>query len=135
MLKAKIDEYNDYVSKQKDGVAEVPVYDAREDIRKLVKLGPVFGIRFLFVFEKAAAFQMARLDMSAFGHKLLFSMSRDDAVLLDSNRQHPELLPANCFIYTDGRSRISMRPYIVNGLPLYPEWEVDEDGNVSERRL
>ena len=135
MLKAKIDEFNEFVSRQKDGVAEVPVYDAREDIRKLVKLGPVFGIRFLFVFEKAAAFQMARLDMSAFSHKLLFSMSRDDAIQLDSNRQHPELLPAGCFIYTDGQRRISMRPYIVKGLPLYPEWEVDDDGNVSERRI
>ena len=135
ILKEKIEKYNEETRKRKNAAPEVPVYDAREDIRKLTKLGPVFGIRFLFVFEKAAAFQMTRLDMSAFGHKLLFSMSRDDAVLLDSNRQHPELLPANCFIYTDGRSRISMRPYIVNGLPLYPEWEVDEDGNVSERRL
>ncbi|MBR0114815.1 MAG: hypothetical protein IJM11_06505 [Firmicutes bacterium] len=127
-------EHNEMVELSRGASSEgSSVSDARGDIKRLVKLGPIFGLHFMFVIERAAAFQMTGLELSAFSHKLVFPMSKDDAAVLECHRQHPELLRAGTFMYTDGHKAISMRPYITPGVPLYPEWEVGPDGEVRER--
>ncbi len=133
-IKKKIDEFNAGIASAAASSEDLKITDARDDIRRLIKLGPIFGIHFLFVFERAAAFKMTPLDISAFGHRLLFSMSRDDAMTLEASRQHPELLSAGCFMYTDGQRVVSMRPYMTKGVPLYPGWELGDEGEVTERK-
>ncbi len=134
-----LEEYNARVAqyeamKQSGGGSEKsgPVYDAREDMKWILKRASAYGIHFLFAFEQARDFLDTRIDENSFRHKLLFSMSRDDSASIMGSRKANEIDKGVC-VYSDGKDTFTMHPHIYFGVPCNG-WQVDEQGTVTPRK-
>ena len=134
-----LEEYNARVAqyeamKQSGGGNEKsgPVYDAREDMKWILKRASAYGIHFLFAFEQARDFLDTRIDENSFRHKLLFSMSRDDSASIMGSRKANEIDKGVC-VYSDGKDTFTMHPHIYFGVPCNG-WQVDEQGTVTPRK-
>ena len=132
-----LDEYNAKVNQQKkeSPVHEsnrVGLYDARQDFEWIIKRAPNFGIHFVFCFEQPKDFIATKIDEKSFLHKLMFSMSKDDALTIAGNRKANEIEDGVC-LYTDGKDSFTMRPHIYRGVPCNG-WMVEDSGNVVQKR-
>ena len=133
--KRLLDEYNRAcaaaeVQTETTAQEESGVYDARDDLKWLIKHAPSYGTHFLFCFRQGMGFQSLQLSESMFRHKLLFSMPRDEAQQLLGNRKASEL-EDSVGIYSSGTESYTFRPHIHAGLPM-AGWRVDAGGEVVE---
>lgn len=131
------DAYNASVGQKKAAPAApdpsgVTLYDARQDFEWTIKRAPNYGTHFLFCFEQPRDFITARVDVRSFQHKLLFSMSKDDALSIAGNRKANEIEAGIC-LYTDGKDSFTMRPHAYRDVPCNG-WVVDDKGNVVQKR-
>lgn len=110
---------------------EGSVYDARDDLKWLLKHGSNFGIHFLLCFPRAQDFIDLKLDGHAFRHKLLFPVSRDESLAIISSRKANEI-DGGTFVYSDSRSFYTMRPHIYKGIPCNG-WSINEKGQIVQR--
>ena len=108
-----------------------PIYDARADLEWIIKRASSYGLHFVFCFEQGLDFINLKLDETAFRHKLLFSMSRDESLALSGNRKANEV-DEGSFVYTNGKVAFTMRPHIYRGVPCNG-WMVDDDGKIIQR--
>lgn len=108
------------------------IYDARDDMDWIIKRASAYGIHFMFCFEQAKDFTDTRLDERAFRHKLAFAMSREDSSEILGNRKANEIESGVC-LYSNGKDMYSMHPHLYYGVPCNG-WQIDEHGNVVQRR-
>lgn len=108
------------------------IYDARDDMEWIIKRASAYGIHFMFCFEQAKDFTDTRLDERAFRHKLAFAMSREDSSEILGNRKANEIEAGVC-LYSNGKDIYSMHPHLYYGVPCNG-WQIDENGNVVQRR-
>lgn len=132
-----LDEYNAKVNQQKAATTAVEdsgigLYDARQDVEWIIKRAPNYGTHFLFCFEQPRDFITTKMDEKSFQHKLLFSMSKDDALTISGSRKANEIEDGVC-LYSDGKVNFTMRPHVYRGVPCNG-WLVDEQGNVIQKR-
>lgn len=132
-----LDEYNAKVNQQKAATpatedSGIGLYDARQDVEWTIKRAPNYGTHFLFCFEQPRDFITTKVDEKSFQHKLLFSMSKDDALTISGNRKANEIEDGVC-LYSDGKVSFTMRPHVYRGVPCNG-WMVDEQGNVIQKR-
>ena len=132
-----LDEYNAKVNQQKQSVPDnsssgVGLYDARQDLEWTIKRAPNYGTHFIFFFEQPKDFISTKIDEKSFQHKLMFSMSKDDALTISGNRKANEVEDGVC-LYTDGKDSFTMRPHVYRGVPCNG-WMVDDSGNVVQKR-
>lgn len=132
-----LDEYNAKVNQQKAATTAtedsgIGLYDARQDVEWTIKRAPNYGTHFLFCFEQPRDFITTKMDEKSFQHKLLFSMSKDDALIIAGSRKANEIEDGVC-LYTDGKESFTMRPHLYRGVPCNG-WMVDEKGNVLQKR-
>ena len=73
-----------------------------------------------------------KINEKSFQHKLMFSMSKDDALTIAGNRKANEIEDGVC-LYTDGKDSFTMRPHVYRGVPCNG-WMVDDSGNVVQKR-
>lgn len=109
------------------------IYDAREDMKWVVKRASAYGIHFLFCFEQAKDFIDTKLDQRSFRHKIAFAMSREDSSEVIGSRRANEIEAGVC-LYSNGKDSFSMHPHLYNGVPCNG-WQIDDEGNVVQRRL
>lgn len=132
---ASVQEYNAADKKaQEEEVAqeeeELTIRDARGDLEWILKNGSFFGLHFLFYFEQGCDFVNLRMRSNVFKHKILFSMSKDDAMEIGCRKA--SAIDAGTFVYSNGKDVYTMRPHIFSGIPLNG-WIVDDEGNVEQR--
>ena len=134
-----ITEYNqqeDVVNVQDFDDAEddekVGIYDAREDMKWLIKRASNYGVHFVFCFDQAKDFLSLKLDEKAFQHKILFAMAKDESISIMNSRKANELEGGTC-VYTDGKDMFTIRPHLYRGVPLNG-WMIDDDGKIVQRR-
>lgn len=132
-----LDEYNAKVNQQKTAAPaednnRVGLYDARQDFEWTIKRAPNYGTHFLFCFEQPKDFITTKIDEKSFQHKMMFSMSKDDALTIAGNRKANEIEDGVC-LYTDGKDSFTMRPHVYRGVPCNG-WMVDDSGNVVQKR-
>ena len=132
-----LDEYNARVNQQKsatpaEDTSRRGLYDARQDFEWTIKRAPNYGTHFVFCFEQPKDFITTKIDEKSFQHKLLFSMSKDDALTIAGNRKANEIEDGVC-LYTDGKDIFTLRPHIYRGVPCNG-WMVDEAGHVIQKR-
>ena len=132
-----LDEYNAKVNQQKTSIpAEnsngVGLYDARQDFEWTIKRAPNYGTHFMFCFEQPKDFITTKIDEKSFQHKLMFSMSKDDALTIAGNRKANEIEDGVC-LYTNGKDSFTMRPHVYRGVPCNG-WMVDDSENVVQKR-
>lgn len=132
-----ISEYNAMVNQQKPVVPpetsnEIGLYDARQDLEWTIKRAPNYGTHFVFCFEQPKDFITTKINEKSFQHKLMFSMSKDDALTIAGNRKANEIEDGVC-LYTDGKDSFTMRPHVYRGVPCNG-WMVDDSGNVVQKR-
>lgn len=108
------------------------IYDARDDMKWIVKRASAYGIHFLFCFEQAKDFIDTGLDEHAFRHKLAFAMSREDSSEVIGSRKANEIETGVC-LYSNGKDSYSMHPHIYRGVPCNG-WQIDDNGKVVQRR-
>ena len=127
-----IDEYNKKLAMAKENSrAETEViYDARSDMKSIVTRASLFGLHFLFYFERANDFVNIHIDGRMFKHKILFSMSNQESFSIMGSRKASDI-GDGVFIYTDDRDICTMRPHIFKGVTLNG-WSVDEEGNIVQ---
>ena len=134
----QIEAYNQTIQKENDeqtergqqAEEENTVYDAREDVKLLLKRGARFGVHFLFCFEHGQDFLRLKLDEKLFRHKLLFPMPVDDARSIAGNKKAAKL-ESGSFVYTNGLDCFTMRPHIHYGVP-WNGWKLDRDDSVVQ---
>ena len=108
------------------------IYDARDDMEWIIKRASAYGIHFMFCFEQAKDFTDTKLDERAFRHKLAFAMSREDSSEILGNRKANEIEAGVC-LYSNGKDMYSLHPHLYYGVPCNG-WQIDENGNVVQRR-
>lgn len=102
------------------------MYDARADMLWILKRASNYGLHFVFSFERGQDFLNLRLDANLFRHKILFLMSREEAVNISSSRKASEL-EEGCFVYTNGNETFTYRPHIHPNVS-YGLWALDKEG-------
>lgn len=132
---ASVQEYNTADKKAQEEEAaqeeeELTIRDARNDLEWILKNGSFFGLHFLFYFEQGCDFVNLRMRSQVFKHKILFSMSKDDAMEIGCRKA--SAIDAGTFVYSNGKDVYTMRPHIFNGIPLNG-WIVDDEGNVEQK--
>jgi hypothetical protein len=129
------DNKDDYVSddsKDNEQKNEVySAYDARDDLKYILTHGPRYGYHFIAVFHTCAELDQCKIDTGLFRHKLLFRISRADAVSLlgSSSATAVAQLGDHSFRYSNGLDALSYRPYLHSGLK-WDGWEL-VDGMVK----
>lgn len=134
-----IAEYNalrDAIEKSEKGLeaelnCEEQIYDARDDLKWLLKRGSSFGMHFLLCFSRAQDFTDLKLDGHTFKHKVLFPMSKDESLVILSSRKANEI-EGGTFVYSDSRTVCTMRPHIYRGVPCNG-WSIDEKGQIVQK--
>ncbi len=116
--------------KQDEGVL-VGIYDARDDVEWIIKRAPNYGLHFLFCFDQGRDFINLRLDENAFRHKILFPMSKDEALAIMGSRKANEIGDGMC-VYSSGKETFTFRPHIYRGVPCNG-WTIDDNGNIVQR--
>lgn len=132
-------EYNNGISSPQNNTAqnsdnsasESGVYDARSDMKWIVRSASNFGLHFLFCFEKGQDFLNVGLDETSFRHKILFSMSKDEALALSGSRKANEIEDGT-FVYTDGKDTVTFRPHIYRQVTCNG-WVIDDNGNIVQK--
>lgn len=100
-------------------------YDARDDLKYILTHGPRYGYHFIAVFHTCAELEQCKLDTGLFRHKVLFRISRSDAVSLvgSSSASAVAQLGDHAFRYSNGLDALSYRPYLHSGLK-WDGWEL-----------
>jgi len=111
--------------------AFVGIYDAREDVEWIIKRASNYGLHFLFCFDQGRDFINLRLDENAFRHKILFPMSKDEALAIMGSRKANEIGDGMC-VYSSGKETFTFRPHIYRGVPCNG-WTIDDNGNIVQR--
>ena len=108
-------------------------YDAREDLKYLLKNGPRLGYHFLLHFSSAGDLVQSRIDPALFKHKLLFRIPRSEAsgIVGSGNAAVFAELEDRSFRYSDGLDGISFRPYLHPGLS-WDGWHVSEGEDAAQ---
>lgn len=113
------------------GVDASPLYDARDDIKLLLKVGSSRGVHYLVVFGQPGDCISMKLPSNAFKHRILFGMSKSDSIdILGSGDAND--LEEGRFLYSDGHKKTTMRPHLHARIPLHG-YELDRDGTVVRR--
>lgn len=110
----------------------IGIYDAREDVKWLIKRASNYGVHFVFCFEQAKDFLSLKMDEKSFQHKILFAMAKDESMSIMNSRKANELEGGTC-VYTDGKDTFTLRPHLYRGVPLNG-WIVNDDGKIVQRR-
>lgn len=110
----------------------IGIYDAREDVKWLIKRASNYGVHFVFCFEQAKDFLSLKMDEKSFQHKILFAMAKDESMSIMNSRKANELEGGTC-VYTDGKDTFTLRPHLYRGVPLNG-WMVNDDGKIVQRR-
>ena len=119
-----IEEFN-----AKRNVSQSPkAYDARNDLKKVLKKTSNAGVHFMFVFSRGLDFENSGFEPKLFRHKISFALSKDDCAYL-SVPSSVSKLAEGVFMYTDGIENYSMRPHIYRNV-TYGSWIVDKNGNI-----
>ncbi len=132
-----MDEYNAGINQQHSALddddedEEVGLFDARDDFEWILKRAPNYGTHFICCFEQPKNFISTKIDEKSFQHKLLFSMSKDDALIIAGSRK-PNEIDDGVFLYTDGKDSFTLRPHLYRGVPCNG-WAVDDKGNVFQK--
>lgn len=106
-------------------------YDARDDIKRLIKIGPSKGIHFLVVFDLPGDCISSKLSSTLFRHRLLFGMSKSDSIDILGNK-NANSLEEGRFLYSDGHVESTLRPHLHPGVPLHG-FELQRDGSVVRK--
>lgn len=108
---------------------EDQLYDARKDLEYIFTHGPRLGYHFIMVFQTSEEFKQCRFDTSLFKHKILFRMSKNNAVEIAGmlGAEYITQLKNHTFRYTNGMENISFRPYLHEGLS-WDGWKMDKEG-------
>lgn len=122
---------NNTAQNSENGISESGVYDARSDMKWIVKSASNFGLHFLFCFERGQDFLNVDLNVNSFKHKLLFSMSIDEAQNISGSRKANEI-ENGAFLYTDGKDTVTFRPHIYRQVTCNG-WEIDDNGNIVQK--
>lgn len=135
-------EYNEAVKKESESgdasrqveeeTETFSIYDARNDLEWILKNGSFFGLHFLFYFEQGCDFVNLKMRSQVFKHKILFSMSKDDAAEIGCKKAAG--IDSGMFVYSNGKDVYTMRPHIFKGVPLNG-WNVDDNGVVVHEKL
>lgn len=107
------------------------VYDARDDVEWIIKRAPNYGLHFLFCFDRGRDFMDLRLDENAFRHKILFPMSRDEALTIMGSRKANEIDAGTC-VYGSGKETFTFRPHIYRGVSCNG-WIIDDNGDIVRK--
>lgn len=107
------------------------IYDARDDMKWIMKRASNYGLHFLFCFDQGRDFINLRLDENAFRHKILFPMSKDESISIMDSRKANEIGDGTC-IYSNGKDSFTLRPHIYRGVPCNG-WTIDDNGNIVQR--
>lgn len=101
-------------------------YDAREDLKFILTNGPRLGYHIIMQFGTAGDFGQNKLNASLFKHKVLFRMTKNEAVSLAVSSDAAVLadLDDHSFRYTDGLDGVSFRPYLHQGLS-WDGWQLN----------
>lgn len=88
------------------------LYNACEDIEKILHIGPTRNVYNLVIYDTSAALKDFRgAKTSDFGHKIAFAMSDNDASDFLDRSNLIRTLPNNMAFYYDGRSGKKFIPY------------------------
>lgn len=88
------------------------LYNARDDIEKILHIGPTRNIYNLVFYDTSAALKDFRgAKTSDFGHKIAFAMSDNDASDFLDRSNLIRTLPATMAFYYDGRAGKKFIPY------------------------
>ena len=120
-----------HTTEEEDSEEESAVYDARADLEWIIKRASSYGLHFVFCFDQGQDFISLKLDETAFRHKILFSMSRDESLAISGNRKANEVAEGTC-VYTNGKVLYSMRPHIYRGVPCNG-WMIDDSGKIVQK--
>jgi hypothetical protein len=129
--KRMIEEFNAQVNSEK---STGKLYNAMDDMKRIVKNAPAFGLHFLFCFEQAADFTHLSLDARVFKHRILFSMSEEGSILFTGKKNAAMIGGEDgIFLYknTDKDEMCSMRPHIFKNIHLNGFF-VDDKGEVVQ---
>ena len=113
-------------------IVNYSMYDAREDLKYIITNGPNFGYHFIFIFGSSGEVKQSKLDLSLFRHKILFRMSRQDAMTIIGASESSVIseLDDRTFRYTNGIDSVSFRPYLHKGV-YWDGWSVGDFGLVN----
>lgn len=125
------EDYNAGSGESSVGIEASPLYDARDDIKLLLKVGPSRGVHYLVVFGQPGDCISMKLPSNAFKHRILFSMSKSDSIDILGSRDANSLEEGR-FLYSDGHKKATMRPHLHARIPLHG-YELDRDGTVVRR--
>lgn len=102
-------------------------YDARNDLKFILKYGPRLGYHFIMLFHTVGELKQSKLDISLFKHKILFQLPKSDAmeVIGSSGAGVVSELESHSFRYTNGLDALSFRPYLHPGLS-WDGWRMGE---------
>ena len=135
----EIDEYNRLVAGGSQPMRAMEaddefegVYDAREDMKWILRRASNYGLHFVFCFDRASDFLNLRLDEKSFRHKILFPMSKDESFSIIGSRRANEIDDGVC-VYSDGKDSFAFRPHIYPQIS-YNGWTIDENGNIIQGR-
>ena len=126
--KRMIEEFNAQVNSEK---STGKLYNAMDDMKRIVKNAPAFGLHFLFCFEQAADFTHLSLDARVFKHRILFSISEEESILFTGRKKASAISGGVFFKTTDKEDVCSMRPHIFKNIPLNGFF-VDDKGEVVQ---
>ncbi len=95
-------------------INESDIYDARDDISKLISIGPRFGIHNLITYSSVKTLRQSKfVKPENFEHKIAFKMSRDDwSNYLERLHYNSELDDISAIYYDGGSSSHLFRPYL-----------------------
>lgn len=95
-----------------DTLEEETLYNACEDIEKILHIGPTRNIYNLVIYDTSAALKDFRgARTSDFGHKIAFAMSDNDASDFLDRSNLIRTLPVTMAFYYDGRAGKKFIPY------------------------
>lgn len=107
------------------------IYDAREDLKYILKHGPRMGYHFIVIFNSTGELKQNKVDPGSFKHKVMFRQSRTDAAEVVGSFESKVVneLENHSFRYTDGINPVSFRPLLHPGLS-WDGWRIDDNNNV-----
>lgn len=94
------------------------LYDAREDLKYIIKHGPRFGYHFILLLNSTGDFTQNRLDESLFRHKVFFRNSKNETFGYVNSLDARVIseIETHHFRYSNGIESLSYRPYLHRGL-------------------
>lgn len=104
-------------------------YDARDDLKQILTLGPKSGCHFIVAFSSVGELKQSKLDLSLFKHKVMFRTARSEAleVIGSGGSSVVSELEDHAFRYTNGIEAVSFRPYLHKGV-TWDGWTINDDG-------